>query len=208
MNEITKEKIHKEIMDVSKQILLAAGGKMFSLDLFMIGIAKRTLMLWSGFDQLMRDGNFVAAAPLIRLNLDNLLQLHASMLAPDPHLFAENKMKGKQTSDFKDKDGERMTDGYLARALSVKKEFAWVANVYKETSEFVHFSGRHISSIFDEIGQENVTVGISDKMEIPDSANQQARQAMSAITYGILSYMQSWAYQKDAVEKQGAPKSL
>lgn len=208
MNEITKEKLHQEIMDVSKLIFSAAGGKIFSLDLFMMGVAKRTLMLWTGFDQLMKEGNFVAAAPLIRLNLDNLLQLHASTLVSNPHDFAEKKMKGGRTSDFKDKHSQKMTDNYLAKTLSAVKDFEWVANVYKETSEFIHFSGRHISSIFEEMEGNNFTIGISDKMEIPHSANRQARQAMSAITYGILTYLQSWAYQKDAVEKQGAPKNL
>lgn len=188
--------LRDEIMDVAAEILKADNGNIFPLDFFIIGIVKRSLLLWTGFDQLIRDGNFICAAPLIRLNLDNLLQLHASSIVSDPHNFSMKKIKGKQTSNFKDRNGNKMTDNYLARSLSEKDDFKWILNVYRETSGFVHFSDKHIFNSIEKIDGNNISFVLSDKMDITEFAKSEAGQAMLEISKGILFYLKSWSNQK------------
>ncbi|WP_208734739.1 hypothetical protein, partial [Corallococcus praedator] len=104
----------------------------------------RTLSLIDGYITLTRGENFLAAAHLIRPNLDNYLRFHAAWLVSDPHDFAGRIMSGEHVRKMKDKTGAKMTDAYLVSTL--KDEHDWLERVYEETSGFVHLSRQHVIS--------------------------------------------------------------
>lgn len=183
---------------VTKEMLESANGNLYPLDLFVLGIVKRSILLTSGFCNLIRQNNFLSSAPLVRLHLDNLLNLHAAFISSDPHEFSMNKMRGDRTSKLKDKNGQLMTDTYLAESLSREKETAWVINLYRESSKFIHVSDKHMFSTVEELkedGQMNFV--ISDQQDIPENSIIEATEAMVSISGEIFRHMFGWIQAKN-----------
>ena len=136
--------LEEEVMGIAKAMLLAGQGKQYPFDLFTTAVLDRTLSLINGYVLLVRNDNFRCAAHLIRLHLDNYLRLNAAWLVDDPQQFALDVINGVQIKDIKDKDGNKMHDGYLVNSLlsehpSLKEEYA-------RTSGYVHLSRRHFLS--------------------------------------------------------------
>ncbi len=184
----------------AKDIILVDGGNIFSVDLFAISVIHRSLLLIAGFCLLIKKSNFLSAAPIIRLYLDTLLQFYALSIVKDPNEFAMKKLNGKQTNNLKDRDGNKMTDGYLLSQIAKEKEFEWVENVYKETSKFIHFIDKHILSACTKIKANGVvTFCLSDKIDTPKSAEREAIITMIAITNGLLTYLfcNGWVFTKN-----------
>ena len=186
-------------LKIAKEMLEANQGNIFPLDLFALGIIKRSLLLVKGFCDLVRSNNFTSAAPLVRLHLDNLLQVYAAFIAENPHDFAVEKLKGKRINNLKDKSGKEMKDSYLAEQLSKNKETSWVERVYREASKFIHFSDKHFFSTVQSIG-ENRTIEFlipSDKEIVPKQAQLEAISAMNAITGELFRYLYGWVKTKN-----------
>jgi len=158
--------------ELAIKMLKADNGKIYPLDLFFLGITKRSLSIISGFTILIEKNNFLSATPLIRLHMDNLLQIYAMFLVDKPHEIATNLMRGrKRMKDYKDRCRHNMTDSYLSRQFFSdyqNEDFLELVNVYKETSKFIHFSDKHILSIASSIKGDSFKFVISeDQSEIP-----------------------------------------
>jgi len=197
MSDILKklEALENSHIQVAKEMLGAGGGSIFPLDFFALGIIQRSLLLVKGFCGLVRSNNFTSAAPLIRLQLDNLLQMYAAFIAKDPHDFAMKKLEGKPTNKLKDKNGNEMKDSYLAKQLSKNKKTSWARRVYKETSRFIHFSDKHIFSTvqsFEGSRTIKILISASDKEIVPERAQLEAVKAMNAITNELFRYLYGW----------------
>ncbi len=182
---------------VSNEMLKANEGNLFPLDSFMLGLIKRSMLLTRGFCELIRQNNFLSAAPLVRLHLDNLLNVHAAFIVSDPHNFAMEKMQGEQTKKLKDRKGAKMTDTYLAESLSKKEETKWVLNTYRETSKFIHLSDKQIFSVTQKIEGEGFHFVISDEQEIPEENLLEATEAMISITEQLFRHMYGWIQAKN-----------
>lgn len=111
-------------------------------DLYLLGIARRTLAQAKAFRQCVEDSNFLVAAALLRLQLDTVLRLYALYWVADPEAFAGRVFAGEQIDRLKAADGQQMKDRYLIDKL--KDRNPWVETVYKNTSGLIHFSDRHI----------------------------------------------------------------
>jgi len=85
----------------------------YPLDLFAIGSIKRALSQIDGFLTLIAESNYVAAAPLIRLQLDIGLRFSAFWLVRNPHELAKEILNRKEIRNFKDSKNQRLTDSYL-----------------------------------------------------------------------------------------------
>lgn len=199
-NNMTLEKSLKRLesskeacIKITKEMLQASNSNLYTFDLFILGIVKRSILLTTGFCNLMRQNNFLSAAPLIRLHLDNLLQMHASFIAKNPQDFSFEKIKGRQTNDLEDREGNKMRDSYLAKSLSEAKETSWVFNLYKETSKFVHASDKHIFSVVEKLDEGGVfNFVISDRQTIPEKHAIEAVQAMISITEQLFRHVYGW----------------
>ncbi|MFH1188005.1 MAG: hypothetical protein V1688_04070 [bacterium] len=185
---------------IFEEMITVDGGNIFTVDKFARGIINRSVMIISGFCKMMKNDNYLCAAPLVRLHLDSLLQLYAVFIVKNPHDYAFKKMKGKQTNNLKDREGNKMEDGYLVeQMIKSDKDFEWVKSVYKETSKFVHFSDKHIFSNV-QIGTENNFIfSISDKMEIPKKSEEEIIDCMTEITKGLFKYLIGWVETKKIV---------
>jgi hypothetical protein len=194
MNDSVIEAIKKlrlsrdKLYEAGKLLTQAMGTDLYTLDFFLIAALNRSFCLLRGFCDLLESSNFISAAPLVRLQLDNCLRIFAISLVADPNKFASDVLGGKSVRNIKDATNCPMRDNYLCNELS--KQFPWVQNVYDETSGFVHLSEKHIfnSLKIDSTDEHLVSLKISDQDKfVPDSAYMEAIEVFEKITELFLS---------------------
>lgn len=178
-------------------VMQADGGAIYPFDLLVLATLNRSLCLLKGFVSLIEDRNFVAAAPLIRLQLDNCLRLSAGTLVNNPHEFAMKVLEGVPIRKQRDRSNQLMTDQHLVETLT--RQFSWVKEIYDNTSGYVHLSEKHIFNAMQASGEDYVlTLKITDRDEfIPNALYVEAIEAFKATTDILFGYVYGWAYTKD-----------
>src|SRR5680860_9410 len=192
------EKLNYEHIEQGNAIGKAFGGAFYPFDILTFAVLNRSMSLTSGFITLMRKDNFVAATPLIRIQLDNFLRYAAGWLVSDPNGFAVKILSGEHIRNIKTKEGKRMTDCFLVDEFS--KEYKWIKSVYKNTSGYIHLSDKHMFINITELDskQRTTTSKISDKDDhIPEKFKVEAVMAFTEITKLVLYRTNSWRYTKD-----------
>jgi hypothetical protein len=109
--------------------------------LFVIGALKRTLAQSQGFRTLIGAKNFPCAVAILRMQIDTAMRVNALLLFKEPDACCEAILGGRRFNTLKDSAGNKLTDSYLREKFAEKHP--WASQVYKETSDFVHLSGRH-----------------------------------------------------------------
>lgn len=130
---------------------LSTHDAMYHADWFMIGALKRTFAQSKGFRDLIAAHNFPCAAAILRMQLDTAMRLNALHLVDDIDALCRAVLDGQRMSQLKDRSGNKMSDFHLRKKLG--EHHPWIEEVYIQTSDFVHLSGRHFYS----------SVNISDK---------------------------------------------
>jgi len=149
------ERAEKSVLELFAQVM-RPGADMYLADFMLIGIAKRTVSLADGFRSLIVARNFTCAAALVRMQLDTAFRLYAATLVDDPEAYVRKVFHGHPVNKMKDRDGKPLTDSYLAKKLS--ETYPWIERVYKETSELVHFTNRHIFASAAKLDEATRTV--------------------------------------------------
>ncbi len=198
-----------ELLDVTRRnialhtnkfsdLVQSDGGKLFTLDMLVFGSLNRSHSLLSGFVSLIENGNFVCAAPLVRMQLDNALRLFAAWLVEKPHDFAHSVLKGMHIRSIKDRNNNKMTDRYLAQEMNEKH--TWVLKLYEESSGFVHLSSKHIFSSISNLSKLERTVSFEigvPNSAVPQAAYIEAVAAINASTELFFEYVDGWILTKD-----------
>ena len=196
------EKLNYEHLEQGKAIGKAFGGAFYPFDILSFAVLNRSMSLTSGFITLMRNDNFIAAAPLIRVQLDNYLRYAAGWLVSNPHEYVVKILSGEHIRDIKTKKGKRMRDKFLVDEFS--KEYKWIKSVYENTSGYIHLSDKHMLINITELDskQRAATYKISDKDEyMPEKFKVEAVMAFTEITKLILHRAYSWRCTKDTPKK-------
>ncbi len=149
-------KLREELPSLGNEIMHAGNMAMYPMDMVIIGIVKRCLSTSSALESLVLDWNMTCARAVLRMQLDTVLRFSAFWLSADPQKMAKDVIAGKQINKMKDKDGQKMTDSYLARKLG--EHFDWVPRVYEYTSGYIHFSERHLFDPIWNLNNEERTV--------------------------------------------------
>ncbi len=187
--------LRQKHIDLGKSMLTADNGKFYPVDMFCNTILNRSISLLKGFISQIKEKNFISAAPILRLQLDNLLRLSAVWQVENPHDFASDIMGGKQVNEIKNREGEKMYDKLLARNL--EKDFPWVISVYENTSGYVHFSHKHFANSFQFSSERNFELKISDVDEyVKDETYLEAILAFDEITNAIFQFVEGWVVTK------------
>ncbi len=201
------EKLHSEVF---MKMAEADAGKFFPVDLLANAVLHRSINLVQGFATLVEQRNFICAASLLRLQLDNCLRFYAVFLVDDPHGFAMEVFKGNQVRKLKDRKGERMTDAYLVEQLA--QIYPWIARVYGQTSGYIHLSNAHIFNTFAartpgeaELEVHHLVVGAGDCFE-GDELYKEATAAMIEATQVLFKYLSGWVKTKETPPDQLARK--
>lgn len=129
------------IIETGKQLF---ADEVFLPDLFVAAVLNRTLQLLHGFVGLVRGRNYLSAAPLFRLQLDNGLRLWAASQVESFDVFTTDVVGGKRINRMKSKEGDRLTDRYLVTTLSEALDLPKLVTAYEYASGFVHLSGQHV----------------------------------------------------------------
>ena len=200
-----EEKI-KDVTELAKASLLTPPG-FYTFDIFVNGLLNRSVNLMRGFITLMRDKNFIAAAPLVRLHLDSLLRLYApQLISYNIDDFALKVIGGTPIRKLKDKDNQSMTDARLVEKISQHEEFSWVKKVYDTGNAYVHYSDQLIFAAMKTKDKEqqivDFTVGRHDEF-ISVSEKHGAAHWMHKITDGLIFLTYSWVKQKESYTENG-----
>jgi len=169
-------------------------GQIEPIGIYALMVLKRSLSLIFGFAKMIRDRNFLCAAPLIRLQIDNLLRFHAAFLASNQSQFVIDVIQGKEVRQLKDCTGKKMTDAYLQDVLST--QYPWLKATYKKTSGYIHLSEEHFFNTVRarSAGQEGAIeayIGPDDKL-VSDEIYQQALEDMILVSNSLLTYLVNW----------------
>jgi hypothetical protein len=196
----------KTLTQVSKASMLTPPG-FYTFDIFVNGLLNRSVNLLNGFILLMRQNNFIAAAPLVRLHLDSLLRLYAPQLIDyNVDEFALKVISGTPVRKLKDKDNKNMTDSRLVEKISEHDAFNWVQKVYDTGNAYVHYSDQLVFAAMKVKDKEerivNFTVGQHDEF-VPITEKHGAVHWMHEITDGLLFLTYSWVKQKESYKTNG-----
>jgi hypothetical protein len=196
------EKKEEEFIFSGRQML--SGQNEYPFDLYCTAILNRSLNLVRGFISLMKEENFIAAAPLIRVHLDTLLRLYAfSLMDQDIDLITMEIVKGKPMRRFKSRGGSYLTDSYLVESISEIEQFTWVKPIYEKLNGFVHMSDMHILASSKINAREGIIQGgirRSDEF-IPEKDKLASITFMIWISEGIVSLVSDWIEKKGTYKK-------
>lgn len=175
-----------------------AAGKVYPLDLYFDGIYNRALSLTNATLTLLDSKNYMAAASIVRLHLDNFLRLNAAWLVAKPHDFVLEVMGGTPINKIKDRNGKKMLDSHLVDEAS--KNYLWVKEIYDKACGFVHFSGTHIFSHQKILDKNERTIGTyigkGDWDNVTDKSRIEVLAVMIEISDCILKLAYGWARTK------------
>ena len=153
---------------------------------------------------LVRQRNLACAAPLIRLQLDNVLRLYAASLFPSGRHVFDALIGGMPLSRLKAPDGANLRDVYLKRKAG--EIFPWLPQVYDATSGFIHLSNPGILAPFVRpSGDGAFEMGIGLRTGRPWSLTErlEAVAAFTEATKAVLQMLASWhnAKAREAVRR-------
>jgi len=195
-------------IDKKSSILIRFGKQLFAIsqnlqtyDFYLIGALNRTVNLNKAYTSLIRENNFIAAAALIRINMDTLLRLYAGRVSEfDLNTFASKVMAGEHVRRIKSSNGkDKLTDAYLVDKISEIEGMQWVKKIYDSGNAFVHFSDEIILASRTILAEGERTIGLSighHDTFIPDEIKLNATIWMDKIIDAIVIQTQIWMYEK------------
>ncbi|SDY10252.1 hypothetical protein SAMN05444411_1257 [Lutibacter oricola] len=191
LNELNNE--GDELIKSGKELLETLMTTEYSI--FCTSILNRTINLNRGYISLVKDSNYITAAPLVRLNLDSLLRLFASTQCEYHYeKFAEKVRKGEKISmmyDFNKK--KQLRDSELVKRLKKIKGFKWTNEIYKIGSGYVHLSNQHLYSSFRFEDKETLVGGIRKNDEfVPEKEKIAGTHYMILASKGIRIFIDDW----------------
>jgi len=153
----------------------------FNTDLVMFGLMDRNIGLVESMPRLLKDENIHALAPLLRVQLDGLLRIHAFRIVESREDLAKHIIQGNALRNYTDKSGKKLTDRYLVNSLKV--ELPFVEAMYNTLCGWVHFSESHIFAAASEGNDERtINIGIGGRRKrINSEVFQEAQDAIVAI---------------------------
>lgn len=182
---------------LAKEMFGADNRTMYPMDIYTCAATNRSLCLIDGFITLIRKKNFLAAVPLVRMQLDNVLRFAAAWMVKKPHEFAQDVFDGKHIRNLEDRHGKKLTDYYLVKQLS--KEYPWIKKVYENTSGYIHLSEKHIFNAIKPGKRKNeIEMKISPIDDnIPEHFYVEAIDYCSKTTLIFVKYLHGWVHTKN-----------
>lgn len=122
------------------------GESLSAYDMFIISILNRVAEINDAFNELTKPDNYnyLGAAPLARLQIDNLIYAYAGTLVDDFIEFLKCFMKGDKWTKLKDREGNELKESYLVDKLCKLYETDEFERIYKGASDYVHLSNSHL----------------------------------------------------------------
>lgn len=194
------EELSSKHPEACMALIKAGNSKLYAMDLISIAVFKRSMALISGFCTMIRNRNFICAAPIIRMQLDNALRFYATTLVKKPDDLVSGFIDGTHINNYKDfLTGRKLTDSYLVEKLS--QHFSGIKSVYKHTSGYIHLSDKHLFNALtkgEEYRTVSMVVGPEDSV-VTDEQRLEAIAGMIDITKIVLWCLSGWTAKKDSM---------
>ncbi len=190
--------------------VVGAGGQLFVVDLWMMGVAQRSFHLLDGFLETFDSWNVTVAAPLVRLQLENVYRTSYILTAPDGPDVVLKVMDGAQLRDLKAHDtGARLTDRELVERA--RSHSPWLPDVYEASNAWVHLSDRHIFNANRVADGKDDTASLIGRVPLPPEAIPvdflaELLGAMREATrnlFGLLEAYEEWKLEHPTAEPSG-----
>lgn len=186
-------------VQLSRRFLGASNGDIYEIDLVHVGVMIRSYGLVDGFLDAFDTWNPIVAAPLVRMQIDNLVRLSYMAHALSATDVARHVIAGGEFRSLKDSDRKFLTDAKLLE--HAKPYHPWIEPVYKATSGWVHFSPVHVYAGTRVRGDDDETMTLQIQVplqpeRIPLSALQELIRAMVKGTEEIFGYAEVWEQRK------------
>jgi hypothetical protein len=183
-----------EHVRLGERMAKADGGNVFMMDFLAVAVLNRSLRLVKGFCDQIKT-NFMCAAPLVRLQLDNLLRLRAAHEVGNLNNFVKAIMQGTPIKKLKDRKGQPMTDARLLELASI--EYPQLKDIYERGCSYIHLCEVHIAHAVQGAGPMQATLSVSlEDHEITDEHRLNALDVMTYVTDLVLSQVEGWVQTK------------
>lgn len=193
----------KDHTDLLNRILNADGRALYGVDLVVIAVMHRSISLIDGFTRMVEEKNMLCVNALLRLQLDNVIRLHACWLVDNPHSMVLLLLEGKPLRKVKSREGKPLSDAYLVSEAS--KLYPWLKKVYEKTSGFVHLSQPHMIAPLTKIAEDGTVgmeVGSGLGREWKEDEVLESLSAFGEATKSVFHLCYSWLVTKDIVGKR------
>ena len=126
--------------------MLSCGGKFYPTDLYTNSIINRAMAINDAYFRLTKLNNYVAAAPYIRMQMDNCISAYAGIMVADKDIFKflNHFIAGKDLYKFKDARKNPLYEKYVVQELN--KIFPMFKKGYEYYNDMVHLSNQHFRS--------------------------------------------------------------
>jgi hypothetical protein len=145
--------------------------------------------------------NVTVAAPIVRMQIDNLVRTSYVMQAPDHDDIITKILGGQRLNKMKAHDDPKITLSDAEMVKRAAKQHAWLSPVYEASNEWVHLSERHIVNASQLKGEEEHTIVSRIPLpieEIPVSFLAEVLGAMYQSTHDLFAWFEVWEGWKTA----------
>ncbi len=125
-------------------------------DFYFSASANRCINLIAGFADMLKSRNLTCAGVLLRMQMDNCIRTYAAFIAENRDAVVDCIIQGGKVSDYKDKNGKKMSDRYLKYEIS--KMDSVFADVYDQASGYVHLSEKAFYQMIDSCEDNKITL--------------------------------------------------
>ncbi|MBE6273910.1 MAG: hypothetical protein E7097_08545 [Bacteroides sp.] len=126
--------------------MLSCGGKFYPTDLYTSSIINRAMAINDAYFRLTKLNNYVAAAPYVRMQMDNCISCYAGLIIDEKHMlkFINHFIAGKDLYKFKDANKNSMYEKYVVQELN--KRYPMFKKGYEYYNDMIHLSNQHFQS--------------------------------------------------------------
>jgi hypothetical protein len=199
---LDRPRIHH--LDLARRFLEVAEGRMYAIDVLLIGAMSRSYSLVDGFLNAFDTWNPIVAAPVIRMQIDTLVRIAYMASAPSADRVASYVIGGGEFRQLKNSENKPLTDQRLLE--HAEETHPWLRGVYEATSGWVHFSPAHVyaaSQVTDRSEESDpepdwwLSGAVPIRPEqIPLAALQELLGAMIKATEELFGYVEIWEARK------------
>lgn len=138
------ERVPVALRKIPHDYLGQVGSKIPDIGWYVLAAINKTASLTHAFCALTRAKNTLAAAALIRLQLDTAMRMFGLSLVDDLEGTGTRLMNDESYRKLRSRDSELLSDAFLHRKLN--EHYPGLSEVYEATSSYVHLSAAHIKT--------------------------------------------------------------
>lgn len=111
------------------------------IDFYVDTVLKRAMVINGAYVKLAKANNYIAAAPYIRMQMDNCINLGAGAMVKDILAYINHFLSGKELYKFKDERKNSLYEKYIVQEMN--KRYGSFKHAYEHYNMEVHLSVGH-----------------------------------------------------------------